>query len=126
MSEIYSASHLAEAEPRRHRATAAEMEERAEFLIRYANDHGAVTVRGLYYQAVVHGIVGSIRPSPDTTRCRCRVLRLRREKRLPYDCIADLTRWQRKPRSYSGAAAAVEETARFYRKSLWDEADAYV
>ena len=43
---------------RRGRATAAEMEERAEFLIDYANAHGPVGVRQLYYRAEVEGIPG--------------------------------------------------------------------
>ena len=45
--EVYEASHI----PPRRRATLAEMEERAEFLIDYARAHGPVTVRQLYYQA---------------------------------------------------------------------------
>ena len=34
------------------------MEERAEFLIDYASEHGPVTVRGLYYQAEVASLPG--------------------------------------------------------------------
>jgi hypothetical protein len=44
--DVYGASPL-------KRATRAEMEERARFLIDYAEKHGPVTVRGLYYQAEV-------------------------------------------------------------------------
>jgi hypothetical protein len=43
---------------KRRRATKAEMEERAEFLVSYAEEHGPITVRGLYYQAEVHGVPG--------------------------------------------------------------------
>ena len=43
---------------KRRKATRAEMEERAKFLIAYAREHGPVTVRGLYYQAEVHGLPG--------------------------------------------------------------------
>jgi len=45
---VYQASHI-----KRRRATAAEMEARAQFFIDYAERHGPVTVRGLYYQAEV-------------------------------------------------------------------------
>jgi len=41
----------------RHRATGGEMEERAELFIEYAQEHGPVTMRGMYYQAV-RGISG--------------------------------------------------------------------
>src|SRR6476646_4894452 len=54
MAEIYAASPV---KRRRRRATNAEMEERAKFLIAYAEEHGP-TVRGLYYQAEVAGIAG--------------------------------------------------------------------
>ena len=43
---IYAASPV-----KRKRATKAEMEERAEFMIAYAEAHGPVTGRQLYYQA---------------------------------------------------------------------------
>ena len=36
------------------------------------------------------------------------------------------TRWQRKPRTFNGVEDALQETARFYRKSLWADADCYV
>jgi hypothetical protein len=47
-----------EASRTNHRATKAEMEARARFLIAYAQQHGPVSVRGLYYQAEVAGIPG--------------------------------------------------------------------
>ena len=43
LEEVYEASLV-----KRNRATNAEMEERAEFLIDYAEAHGPVTVRQLY------------------------------------------------------------------------------
>ena len=47
------------------RATHAEMEERAEFLIDYASEHGPVTVRGLYYQAEVASLPGISKDDKD-------------------------------------------------------------
>jgi hypothetical protein len=51
--EVYQASPI-----KRRRATKAEMEARAEFLISYAEAHGPVTVRQLYYRAEVEGLPG--------------------------------------------------------------------
>jgi hypothetical protein len=51
---------------------------------------------------------------------------MRRAGDLPYDWLADNTRWQRKPRTFSSIEEALRDTARFYRKSLWDNANAYV
>jgi hypothetical protein len=55
-----SAHRVYEASPIKltRRATTAEMEERAAFLIDYAERHGPVTVRGLYYRAEVEGLPG--------------------------------------------------------------------
>jgi hypothetical protein len=51
---------------------------------------------------------------------------LRRAGELPYDWLADNTRWQRKPDSFDSIEEALQETARIYRKNLWANADAYV
>jgi hypothetical protein len=122
-----TAGDLYEASPvRGRRATQEEMEKRAEFLINYAAAHGPVTVRQLYYQAEVNGIPGIDKTESGYDRVQRQVLNLRRAGRLPYNDIADLTRWMRKPRTYDGVVAALEATAQFYRKALWSEADTYV
>ena len=50
---------------------------------------------------------------------------MRRSGMMPYGWLADSTRWQRKPKTYSGVADALEHTAKFYRRALWDGIDAY-
>ena len=35
-------------------------------------------------------------------------------------------RWQRKPRTFDSVEDALRNTAAFYRKALWNEADSYV
>jgi len=111
---------------KRQRATQAEMEERAEFLIAYAEKHGPVTVRQFYYQAEVHGLPGIEKTDLGYAKVQRQVLSLRREARLDYEHIADATRWMRKPDSFNGVEQALADTARFYRKNLWKEADDYV
>src|SRR5215471_5645868 len=106
MVDTYDASHV-----KRRRATKKEMEERAEFLIDYASEHGPVTVRQLYYQAEVHGVPGIDKTDAGYDKVQRQVLDLRRAGRLPYDQIADLTRWMRKPRTYDGVEAALQATA---------------
>jgi hypothetical protein len=51
---------------------------------------------------------------------------MRRTGELPYEWLADNTRWQRKPRTFDSVEQALRDTAAFYRKSLWTDADAYV
>jgi hypothetical protein len=108
------------------RATKAEMEERAGFLIDYAEEHGPVTVRGLYYQAEVAGVPGIGKDESGYEKVQRQVLLLRRAGRLPYQEIADATRWMRKPVSYDAVEEALEETARLYRKALWADTKDYV
>ncbi len=110
---------------KRHRATRAEMEERAEFLIDYADEHGPVTVRQLFYQAVVHGLPGIEKDDNGYDKIQEQVLRLRREGRLNYGKIADATRWMRKPTSFDGPEEAIQHWSRAYRKDLWADADDY-
>jgi hypothetical protein len=118
---VYEASPL-----KRQRATKAEMEERAEFLIDYASEHGPVTVRGLYYQAEVAALPGISKDDKDYDKVQRQVLKLRREGQLDYSDIADATRWMRKPTSHDSVEEALRDTARFYRKALWADADCYV
>jgi hypothetical protein len=118
-AEVYDASRI---KPQRRRATRTEMEERAEFLIDYAEEHGPVTVRGLYYQAEVHGIPGIDKDDSGYVKVQRQVLALRREGRLAYSDIADATRWMRKPTTHDSIEDALQETASLYRKNLWRDA----
>jgi hypothetical protein len=102
------------------------MEERAEFLIAYAEEHGPITVRGLYYQAEVAGLPGIDKTESGYAKIQHQVLQLRRAGRLDYDHIADATRWMRKPRSFDSVEDALNDTARLYRKNLWRDAEDHV
>jgi hypothetical protein len=118
---LYPASPI-----KRGRATNAQMEERAEFLIAYAEEHGPVTVRQLYYQAEVAGLPGIDKTDGGYDKIQNQVLNLRRAGRLDYEHISDMTRWMRKPRSFNGVEEAIADTARLYRKALWSDAEDYV
>ncbi len=118
---VYQASPI-----KRRRATAAEMEARAQFFIDYATQHGPVTVRGLYYQAEVAGVPGIDKTESGYGKTQVQVLKLRRAGRMPYSRIADATRYMRRPRTFDGWQDALESTARLYRKSLWAESDVEV
>ena len=83
-----------------------------------------MTVRQVFYQATVRGIVGKLEVG--YTKVQTDLVQMRRAGVLPYDWLADNTRWQRKPDTFTSVQQALEETARFYRKALWADADAYV
>ncbi len=118
---VYPASPI-----KRRRATADEMEERAQFLIAYARAHYPVTVRGLYYQAEVAGVPGIEKTEAGYAKVQHQVLELRRQGRLSYRWIADSTRRQRRPYTCLNMAAALEDAVHGYRRSLWQDADADV
>ncbi|MGP9804503.1 hypothetical protein [Paracoccus sp. NSM] len=118
MNEVYQASPI-----KRRRATVDEMEDRARFLIDYAERHGPVTVRQLFYAATVAGVPGIDKSEGGYAKVQVQVLDLRRAGRLPYHAISDSTRYMRKPRTYDGWEAALSDTARLYRKSLWSNSD---
>ena len=83
-----------------------------------------MTVRQVFYQATVRGIVE--KTEAGYAKVQTDLVEMRKAGDLPYGWLADNTRWQRKPRTYDGIEDALEETARFYRKSLWNDADSYV
>jgi hypothetical protein len=111
---------------KRPRATKRDMEQRAAFLIDYAEQHGPITVRGLYYQAEVANISGIDKTESGYKKVQRQVLALRRSGLLPYQHIADATRWMRKPTSYDSIEDALDATARTYRRNLSRDADSYV
>jgi hypothetical protein len=120
----YQASPIKRRKRKRTRATKAEVELRRENLIEIIQTALPMTVRQVFYQATVHGIVE--KSEAGYTKVQNDLVLLRRAGELPYTWLADNTRWQRKPRSYSSVKEAIEKTARFYRKALWDKIDAYV
>src|SRR5262249_33608076 len=81
---------------------------------------------GLYYQAEVARLPGIGKDDNSYAKVQRQVLQLRREGRLSYSDIADATRWMRKPRTHDSVEEALKDTARFYRKALWADADSYV
>jgi len=109
---------------KRHRSTKAEVEERREALLAIIDDGKPMTVRQVFYQATVRGLVEKAESGYAKVQTDLTVMR--RVGDLPYDWLADNTRWQRKPRTFSSVEEALNDTARFYRKSLWDNANAYV
>jgi hypothetical protein len=108
----------------RRRSTKAEVEERREELLAIIAEMQPMTVRQAFYQATVRGLVD--KTEDGYRKVQTDLTLLRRSGELPYNSLADNTRWQRKPRTFDGVEAALKETARLYRKALWTEADAYV
>jgi hypothetical protein len=109
---------------KRSRSTKAEVEARREALLDIIDDGKPMTVRQVFYQATVRGLVE--KAESGYAKVQTDLTLMRRAGDLPYDWLADNTRWQRKPRTFNGVEEALQDTARFYRKNLWANADCYV
>jgi hypothetical protein len=116
----YVASHI----KRRQRSTKDEVWRRREGLLAIVSAMRPMTVRQVFYQASVRGLVD--KTEAGYTQVQRDLVLLRRGKVMPYGWLADNTRWQRKPETFRSVEAALAETARFYRKALWADADCYV
>jgi hypothetical protein len=119
MSVAYQASPI-----RRARATRVEIEARREALIEIAAASQPATVRQVFYQATVRGIVE--KTEAGYAKVQTDLVVLRRAGLLPFEWIANNTRWQRKPQTFDNIQAALSETAALYRRSLWRNIDCYV
>ncbi|MBR1149349.1 hypothetical protein [Bradyrhizobium sp. JYMT SZCCT0428] len=116
---VYEASHI-----KRYRASREEVRHRRKQLHNIIAAMHPMTVRQVFYQATVLGLVE--KSESGYTKVQTDLVQMRQSGALPYGWIADNTRFQRRPRTYDGVQAALDETARLYRKSLWADADCYV
>ena len=123
MSGLAPAAYGARTANRRGRATQGELADRHAALIRITSRIRPASVRAVFYQASVLGIVS--KDEPGYRRVQQDLVRLRQAGAIPFGWIVDGTRWIRKPTSYGGLAEALEHTAESYRKALWRGAPAY-
>ena len=78
-----------------------------------------MTVRQLFYQLTTIGAIDKTEQEYKGTVCRLtKEMRLNGE--LPWDWLADNTRWMHKPRTYGGIDDLLASSQRAYRRALWD------
>src|SRR5580704_3699475 len=117
-ASVYAASPI-----KRNRATKAEIERRRNSLLEIVKAMRPMTVRQVFYQATVRGIVE--KSEAGYTKVQTGLVQMRRAGTLPYGWLADNTRWQRKPRSFGSIEEALDEAAHLYRKALWADGNAH-
>lgn len=118
-SEAYVASQI-----KRSRSTQDEVMDRRSRLYTIVSEMRPMTVRQVFYQATVRGVVE--KSEAGYAKVQTDLAWLRRRNIMPYNWLADNTRWQRKPRTFDSIQQALDDTAQFYRKALWTDAGAYV
>jgi hypothetical protein len=84
-----------------------------------------MTVRQVFYRAVVAGLVDKTEADYKGTVARL-LVEMRRDGTIPYDWIADGTRWMRQPAVYTGLGDFIERHQNAYRRDIWAELDEYV
>lgn len=109
---VYEASHI-----KRNRATREEVLGRRQHLRNIVADMRPMTVRQVYYQATVRNIID--KTEAGYNKVQTDLVQMRKSGALPYSWLADNTRWQRKPDTFDSVEQALQDTAKFYRKSLW-------
>ncbi len=107
------------------RRTKAEITALRETIWRVVRRDQPMTVRQVFYRLVSLGAIAKTEIEYKATVCRL-LAEMRRGRMLPYGWIADNTRWMRKPRTHDSFGDALEETARTYRRALWNDQGAYV
>jgi hypothetical protein len=83
------------------------------------------TVRQVFYSLVVGGVIKKAEIEYHRTVIRL-LVEMREKGEIPFDWLADNTRWQRKPATFVGLDSCLKNTAQAYRRDLWAAAPVYV
>ena len=125
-SEILSTPELLlDMSNKRTRRTQSEIRSLKDAIYRLCEDQHPRTVRGLFYQLVKLELIPKTEGAYSGTVSRL-CGEMREEGELPWDWIADTTRWMRKPDSYDSLEQFQEENAILYRRELWRSQGKYV
>lgn len=119
MNTVYQTSLI-----KRNRRTKADIAKIRAAIVTITNEYRRMTVRQVYYQLVTRGVIDKTEGEYQTV-CRL-TAEMRRDGSLQYSKLADATRWQRKPSTYSGLQEMLALTQETYRRAVWDNQDAYV
>jgi hypothetical protein len=84
-----------------------------------------MTVRQVFYQLVIRGAIEKTEAQYQGTVIRL-LTDMRMSGEIPFAWIVDESRRSRQTRTYDSVAEAVQDTAKFYRRSALRECDAYV
>jgi hypothetical protein len=109
---------------KRRRPTQEEMLRRRQDIARIVEEIQPCSVRQTYYQAEVAKIIE--KTENDYEKVQRAIVWLRQHACIPFDWIADATRWMRKPRSHNSIVEALEQTITTYRRAVWRDIPAYV
>jgi hypothetical protein len=96
----------------------------AGFLRVFDEIESPMTVRQMYYQLETMGVVP--KDEAGYRIVQRQLLRARRARFIPYDWIADNTRWMRKPDTYNSLDSFLKISQDSYRRAIWAQQPTYV
>jgi hypothetical protein len=117
---LYVASDI-----KRFRRTKAEIERIKATIIDILRQDHPQTVRQVFYALTVRSVIKKAEIEYQRTVIRL-LTDMREEGAIPFDYIADNTRWMRKPTTYTGIDQCLNATSKFYRRNLWAAMPMYV
>jgi hypothetical protein len=110
---------------KRQRRTKSDIAAISEAIVELLEQDHPQTVRQVFYALTVRGIIAKDETEYHRTVIRL-LVKLRELGRVPFGHLADNTRWQRKPSTFTGIADALDNFARAYRRDLWAASPMYV
>jgi hypothetical protein len=121
-ASVYSPSPIKSRRVRRTRLAMASIRNAIRDILE--SDHPQ-TVRQVFYALTVRGAIVKQEIEYKQTVIRL-LVEMREAGEIPFEWLADNTRWMRKPSSFTGIEACLNSTSNFYRRDLWAAMPAYV
>jgi hypothetical protein len=106
------------------KSTFEEVRLRRKALVEIVNEVSPATVRQIFYQATVRGVVP--KTEAGYVKVALDLKYLREECDIDYDDIVDNTRWISQPQTFGSAEEAIGHAAKYYRQALWRDSADYI
>jgi hypothetical protein len=107
------------------RRTRAEIDEIKAAIVAVLKADHPMTVRQVFYQLVVRGVIEKTEEQYQGTVIRL-LTEMRMDGRIPFDWIVDESRRRRENQTYNNIADAARDTAKFYRRNALHACPDYV
>lgn len=120
-----SAPYQARSTKRKTRRTRADVDAIKAAMLEVFAVEKPMTCRQMFYQLVSRGVITKLETEYKGTVIRL-LVDMRVNRTIPFDWIADNTRWVRKRNSYSGIGELLDDMQSMYRRDLWRNQPTYV
>jgi hypothetical protein len=110
---------------KRHRRTKAAISSVRDAIKDILGQSNPQTVRQVFYALTVRSVIAKAEIEYKKTVIRL-LVEMRERGEVPFEWLADNTRWMRKPSTFTGIESCLSNTSKFYRRDLWAAMPAYV